>query len=272
MLQRQISMHHARNVSGVYHFLVYCGVQSLNQMLTEGDHLSIAIHFAAMLQCFRPSVDCRRWVGQNWSHLVRMSEVVALDRAVIGFKVSLTFSANQCVQHQAMCAKAISYNFTDYVPVVVLESYQETAVRFDELASQVIDVVVLVSQEGISILVAVVGVKHGLENVFKPPVVEPHSFRLSCQFDRQFTLKSLLKTTVGKVSDRIIGVVHCLKDAPILVELVDDLIPAHAAVRWLELHAQNARLVSRLVDRVVHVPMHMPCDNDRVLPVPNYLG
>lgn len=120
----------------------------------------------------------------------------------------LTIGTEQHGGHQTQGTKPLGHNITLHIPVIVLTGPDKPTMTFDHLGHLVIDESVGVGElVGIKFSL-VLGLVQVLKSLQKQTIVLLQNRILGRKHQRQFTLKRIAKTALGKPSNALYGVVH----------------------------------------------------------------
>ena len=172
--------------------------------------------------------------------------------------------------HQAQRAEALGDDVGLHVAVVVLARPDEAARPLDGRGHHVVDQTVLIGQAGGLEPVGVFGVEDLLEDVLEAAVVGFQDRVLGRQIDRIVARQAVAERGVGKITDRVVKVVHAHGDTR--GREVEDIVVQFFAIGADPLHGQLAGPGHQEVGGLVLVAKGVTADDDGLGPARNQTG
>lgn len=152
-----------------------------------------------MIKGFNPCINGRHRVRRSlYASLPLM--VVSDYSPMVSLSQDLAILAKYSIVHEAMDPKAIGHDLTEDVSIVVFACQEKASLSFDQLASHIVNVTMLVVQETIAEVLIVVLLEDILEYFLESSIVLSNHGLLRGKFDRQFEIKTVCEALMREPS------------------------------------------------------------------------
>ena len=182
----------------------------------------IAVELCAMSETLSPGKDGSDGVCRSLFTLL-MGTIVTSDGAVGSLRLDrLSIGTKKDGGHETERSKALSDGIGLNVTIIVFASPDKATRRFDGIGNHIIDETMFIPDASSNKLSLVLLIIDGLKDVLESTVILFEDRVLGAEVKRPSFLEGVNKAAVGKVSDRLVCVVHSNSNSSSGV--VEDLI------------------------------------------------